>query len=121
MNGISTWALVMQSDESRSLSSARPLKILLPRYLAAVIAVLLAFLIREALVRRFGELPPYIVFYPVVLLVAMLVDFWAGALATTVSALLAVWWMMPPVGQLTIGRTSDAIGLTIFCTSEPRT
>ena len=106
----------MQTDDSHDAPVSRPLKILLPRYLASVIAVLLAFLIREALVRRFGELPPYIIFYPVVLLVAMLVDFCAGALATTVSALLAVWWMIPPRGQFTIGRTCDAIGLTIFCT-----
>ncbi|MGA2961301.1 MAG: PAS domain S-box protein [Candidatus Korobacteraceae bacterium] len=87
----------------------------MPRYLVAVIAVLLAFLIREALERRYGELPHYILFYPVVLLVAMLSGLWAGVWATAVAALVTDYWVLPPKGQFTITRTSDAIGLAIFC------
>jgi PAS domain S-box-containing protein len=82
----------------------------------AVIAVLIAFLIREVLVRGYGELPHYVTFYPVVLLVAVLSGLWPGVLATTVSALVALYWIIPPKGEFTISRASDAIGLAIFCT-----
>ena len=98
-----------------TVATPRSLKSLFLRYLVAVIAVLFAFLIREALERQYGELPHYITFYPVVLVVAMLADFWAGVLATAVSALVAFYWIIPPRGQFTIVRTSDAIGLAIFC------
>jgi signal transduction histidine kinase len=84
-------------------------------YLAAVIVPILALFFRWALERKYGDLPYYVFFYPVVLLVAMLGDAWSGLLATTTAALLVVYWVLPPVGQFTIGRTNDAIGLAIFC------
>jgi PAS domain S-box-containing protein len=86
------------------------------RYLVAVIAVGLAFLLRAAIARHYAELPPYITFYPVVLLVAMLGDVWAGLLTTGLSALVAIYWTLPPKGQFAISNTSDAIGFAIFCT-----
>jgi signal transduction histidine kinase len=84
-------------------------------YLAAVIVPILALLLRQVLEREYGELPHYVLFYPVVLLVAVLGDAWAGLLATTTTALLVIYWVLPPVHQFTISRTNDAIGLAIFC------
>jgi PAS domain S-box-containing protein len=97
-------------------TSTRFISRLFVRYLVAVSAVGLAFLIRAAIVRQYGELPPYITFYPVILLVAMLGDIWAGLLATWLSALLALDWVLRPEGRLATSRTSDAVGLAIFCT-----
>jgi two-component system CheB/CheR fusion protein len=84
-------------------------------YLAAVIVPILALLLRQVLEREYGVLPHYVLFYPVVLLVAVLGDAWAGLLATTTTALLVIYWVLPPVHQFSIGRVNDAIGLAIFC------
>ena len=85
-------------------------------YFSAIVLASVALYIYLALVRAYGELPHYVLFYPVVLLVAMLGDAWAGLLATTTSALLAVYWVLPPKG-FKIERTNDAIGLAIFCST----
>lgn len=86
------------------------------RYFVAVIAVAIAFSIRWAIVRQYGELPHYITFYPAVLIVAMLGDVWAGLLATALSAVVAMYWILQPLGSFSIQSLSDAIGLAIFCT-----
>jgi PAS domain S-box-containing protein len=95
-------------------------------YLAAIVASVLTLLLRVALVRlfgelfpsqHFGELPRYLFFIPTVLLVAMLVDVWAGLLATATSALLIIYWVLPPKGQLNIDQPADVIGLILFCLS----
>jgi len=85
--------------------------------LAAAIAVVLALLLRVALDRYSLTLPTYVTFYPVVFLAALLGDMWAGILATALSALLADYFLLPPVGQFTIHSTSDIVGMTIFCIS----
>ncbi|MGC2210518.1 MAG: ATP-binding protein [Candidatus Korobacteraceae bacterium] len=82
-------------------------------YLASVIGPILALLLRKALESKYGELPHYVLFYPAVLLVAMLGDAWAGLLATTTSAVLVAYWVLPPGPQF--ARTNDVIGLGIFC------
>ena len=86
----------------------------LARQLTAVIAVLLALLLRVTLERLSLTLPTYITFYPVVFLVAMLSGIWEGILATTLSALVADYFLLPPVGQFAIHSTSDTVGLAIF-------
>jgi PAS domain S-box-containing protein len=92
-----------------------PPRRLLIRCLAALIAVLLSFLIRWALVRHYGELPPFSTFYLAVLLVAIVGDIWAGLLATALSAFLATYWFFSPIGHFALNRPSDAIALAIFC------
>jgi PAS domain S-box-containing protein len=83
--------------------------------LAAVAAPTLVLLLTLALDRGFGELPPYILFYPVVFLVAAFGGAWAGLLATTTSALLAEFWVLPLREHFVTSRPSDALGLAIFC------
>ncbi len=87
------------------------------RYLVAVIAVALALLVRVALERQSITLPTYITFYPVVLLAALLDGILAGVLATALSALLADYFLIAPVGQFAVHSTSDMVGLGIFCFS----
>jgi signal transduction histidine kinase len=84
-------------------------------YLAALTSPALALFLRLALERHFGELPHYVLLYPVVLLAAMVGGVWAGLLATATSAVLASYWVLPPVKQFKIENTADAVGLVIFC------
>jgi PAS domain S-box-containing protein len=89
----------------------------LARQLAAVAAVVLATLLRMALERRGLTLPTYITFYPAVILAALLGGMWAGTLATALSALSVDYFFLAPIGQLTIGSTSDVVAMAIFCIS----
>jgi len=74
-----------------------------------------AFLLRQILVHYFGiALPPFITFYPAIMIVALLSGFWPGLLATTLSALLADYWILAPIGKWTIAGTSDAVSLALF-------
>ena len=74
-----------------------------------------AFLLRQILVLYFGiALPPFITFYPAIMIVALLSGFWPGLLAATLSALLVDYWILPPIGRWTIAGTSDAVSLALF-------
>ncbi len=84
------------------------------RYLAALIVVVFALLLRVALERKSVTLPTYVTFYPVVFLAALFGDMWAGILATTLSALMADYFLLAPVGQVTVHSTPDIFGLAIF-------
>jgi len=87
------------------------------RQLAAVIAVVLAFLLRQALARQGISLPTYVTFYPVVLLAALLGGVWTGLLATALSAFFVDYFVLPPIGHFSIGSTSDIVAMAIFCIS----
>jgi PAS domain S-box-containing protein len=87
------------------------------RLLAAAIAVVLALLLRVALDRYSITLPTYITFYPAVFLAAVLGGMWEGILATALSALMADYFLLPPVGQFSVHSTSDIVSLAIFCVS----
>ena len=90
---------------------------LLARLLAAIVIVLLAFFLHQALTHGSPGFAPYITFYPAILLVALLGDFWAGILATALSAFLADYFILPPTGRLYVGSSADVIGLALFCVS----
>jgi PAS domain S-box-containing protein len=87
------------------------------RYLAAMVIVGLAYLLRETLVRRHGGYPPFITFYPAVLLVAVMGDMWAGILTTVLSGLIVAFCVYPPFGYFAFRNPVDAISLAIFCFS----
>jgi K+-sensing histidine kinase KdpD len=78
------------------------------RYGIAAVVVIAALGLRKAMVLYLGiELPPFITFYPAVMFVAMLGGLWPGLLAAILSALLADYWIFPPVGHFRIERLSD--------------
>ncbi|MGO9380085.1 MAG: PAS domain S-box protein [Dissulfurispiraceae bacterium] len=65
---------------------------LLAPYASAIALVGAAFLIRQALLKLSGsDLPPWITFYPTVMLVALIVGFRPGLLATVTSVLAAYY------------------------------
>ena len=95
----------------------RILRSRITRQVATVVAVLLALLLRVTLAEQSISLPTYVTFYPVVFLAALLGGMWTGILATGLSALLADYFLLEPVGKFAIHSTSDIVGMVIFCVS----
>ncbi len=86
------------------------------RYAFALVAVGAAFFLHAALSHLVGppELPTYIIFYPAVMLVALVAGIGPGLLATVTAALVTDYWLLPPVGQFRIDSLSDVAGLVLF-------
>src|SRR5450631_978108 len=84
------------------------------RLLATVVAVVLAFLSRQALARGTPGFPPYVTFFPVIVLAALVGGVWPGILATALSGFLASYSIFVPVGQISVGERSQIAGLVIF-------
>jgi PAS domain S-box-containing protein len=85
------------------------------RYGLAVGAVAGAMGLRQALTAWVGPgLPPYITFYPMVMVVALLGGFGPGLLATALTGLVVSFWLLPPAGHFTIASPLDRLGLVIF-------
>ena len=86
------------------------------RYLAGVIAIALAFLAREALTTAAGpDFPEYLVFYPTVMVVALLAGIWPALLSVILAtALLLFQRFLPLVGIFRAGRGFSAVGLILF-------
>jgi|GEM_PF-1940601 hypothetical protein len=83
------------------------------RYAFAIAIVGLAMAIKSWL-EGFGHMPPFIIFYPGVLLVASFAGGGPGVLFTFLAVLAADYWYFPPVGQFAINSPSDALALGIF-------
>ncbi len=102
-------------DESLQFVNKRPWLNLTLRYIAAVMVVVLAFWLYYVMTALFGPgLPTYILFYPAIIIVALLAGFGPGILATIISVLLAVIWILPPVGQFAITSAINGVGVVIF-------
>jgi len=98
---------------SETFSSA--LKKPFQRYALAVGAVAASFLLRTVLVRVFSiDLPPFILFYPTVMAVAILGGLGAGLLATGLAVVITDCFVMQPVGHFAISTPSDAVALALF-------
>jgi PAS domain S-box-containing protein len=85
------------------------------RYTAAVAAIGLAFLLRVLLSFIAGpDFPEYLVFYPTVMIVALLAGVWPAILATAVSAVFVALWILPQPPVVSSGRTANYVGLGLF-------
>ena len=85
------------------------------RGLAVVGEVAVAFLARELVAHqqpRFA--PPFITFYPAVLLASLLDGVWAGIAVTVLSTIVAEIWIFPPIGHFVIQNPYDVLSLGIF-------
>jgi PAS domain S-box-containing protein len=83
-------------------------------YLIAIAAPGLALVWRLGMIRYLGhDLPVYITFYPAVMVAAIVAGLGAGLIATAMSALLAMYWVLPPYG-FAIANRADAVGLVLF-------
>ena len=84
------------------------------QYLSAVVAVAVAIVLRWQLAELFGPLPPFITFFPAILLVATIGGGGPGIVATMFSALAADYWFLQPYGTFYIEAPNDVLALGIF-------
>ncbi|MCM0082935.1 PAS domain S-box protein [Geomonas sp. Red32] len=81
----------------------------------ACLAVVAGIVVRDLLEHWFGPgLSPYSLFYPVVLITAMVGGFTSAGLATFLSALFVAYYLLPPEG-FGVGAPIDRVGLVVFC------
>jgi|GEM_PF-1406765 PAS domain S-box-containing protein len=96
----------------------RPMRLRQQRwgYAVAVLAAVVPFVFRQFLAVAFHlPLPPYLLFSPIVLLVALAYGFRAGLLTTLLAALMAQYWIIFPVQHWAIMYGSDTVALAFFC------
>lgn len=80
-----------------------------------IVAVAAAMGLRMALTAWASPgLPPYITFYPAVMVVALLSGFWAGLAAAVLSCLLVACFLFPSGGQFFIASPTDRIAMVLF-------
>ena len=106
----------MRNGSEMVSSFAGFLKRPLVRYLAGIVAVELAFLLREAMSLWIGpDFPEYLVFYPTVMIVALLAGFWPALCANvTAAGTIAIYWILPWRESLTAPKVGSFIGLGLF-------
>ena len=85
------------------------------RYVLSILVVIVVFWLYLALTALFGPgLPTYILFYPAIIIVALLAGLGPGLLATILSVTIAGIWILPPIGQFSIKSPIDEIGVVLF-------
>jgi two-component system, cell cycle sensor histidine kinase and response regulator CckA len=84
------------------------------RYGVALLAVTAAAAGRFWLEQFFGVTPPYVIFYPAVMIVAMVAGLGPGLLATALSASVAEYFFLQSRGSLTTPSPDNKIGLALF-------
>ena len=93
----------------------RPWLNLTLRYVLSILVVIVSFWLYLVLTELFGSgLPAYILFYPAIIIIALLVGLGPGLLATIVSVIIAGIWILPPIGQFTIQTPIEEIGAVLF-------
>jgi PAS domain S-box-containing protein len=87
----------------------------LMRYGLAVLATAAALGLRQGIESWVGAgFPPYLTYFPIIMVAALLAGFGPGLLATGLAGLAANWWYLPPVDHLAIDSPVDRLGLVIF-------
>ncbi|MGZ7107984.1 MAG: PAS domain S-box protein, partial [Methanobacterium sp.] len=87
------------------------------RYGGAILGVIVAFWLYGVITAWFGPgLPTYILFYPVVIVVALLAGFGPGLLATAMAVMVAGIWILSPYGEFTAGSSINQVGVVLFGT-----
>jgi PAS domain S-box-containing protein len=86
------------------------------RYVAALVFVVAAALVRLGFLQALGTRATFVTFYPAVMLAALYGGLPAGLLATALSAGLAAYFWMEPAG-LAIQAPGDWLALAIFLVS----
>jgi two-component system, sensor histidine kinase len=80
----------------------------------AVVIVSMAFVLRYSLFGGFGSAVPYLTFYPAVMIAAIIGGGISGIFATILSALLAMYFFIEPIGAFAINNHRDLLGLVTF-------
>lgn len=98
----------------RLMERTRPLRRLpvAARYLLSVVVVGAFFALRLMLSALDGF--PYLLFFPAIILCAVVLDRGTGFFATVLSALLAVYFFVPPIGSFAVPDGSTMLALVLF-------
>src|SRR6202008_4829620 len=81
----------------------------------ALLAVTVATFIRQGLNVKLGPFPPFVIFVPAVIVVAVLADFGPGVFATLLSAAAVAKFFWASLGAFGPSRTRELVGLVCFC------
>jgi formate hydrogenlyase transcriptional activator len=84
------------------------------RYGVAFITVALSGLIRYGLGMEIVFLPPFFLFFPGIIVIALLGGLGPGVFATTLSAAVIEFLFLPPTGSLAVAKSSDIAALIFF-------
>lgn len=85
------------------------------RYTFPILAVMAAYLVRISVERHFGPgLPTYVTFFPVIMLISVILGLGPGLVATAATAVVAYSFQLTTHGSLLINSATEAIGLVIF-------
>lgn len=106
---MSNFAEWKRYSESASLQKHTVIK-----YIFSIIVVLAAYVLRFALVSAAGELPPFLTFFPAIMVIAILAGLWPGIFATLLSMIIAAFLIITPKGQVFALHGADDISLLIF-------
>jgi PAS domain S-box-containing protein len=87
------------------------------RYAVAIAIVVASAAVRLALLQSLGTRAVFITFYPAVMLAALYGGFRSGLLATVLSAAVANYFWMEPVGHFSLKDPADGLSLVIFLLS----
>ena len=99
------------SPRSESILAARSI----PRRIAvAVAAPAIGLLLRIPMEPLVHQRLPYITLFPAVMFAAWYGGFWAGILATVVSGVGVLYFVLPPARALAVDSIADAFGLGTF-------
>ena len=88
------------------------------RYGAAMLLPVAAAALRLGFFQVMGSRNVYVMFYPAVILAALYGGFWAGLLATALSAGLADFFFVAPLHQFIVADPADWMGMAIFILSS---
>ena len=103
------------TDELLHQIQKRPWMNLTLRYVLSILAVIVSFWLYLALTELFGPgLPTYILFYPAIIIVALIAGLGPGLLATIISVVIAGIWILPPIGQFAFKTPIEEIGAILF-------
>jgi PAS domain S-box-containing protein len=83
-------------------------------YAVAILLVAASLFCRLSLQPWLGVKVPYLQFFPAIMLAAWFGGFGPGLVATALSAMLAVYFFVPPVGSLGIADPTDVVSLVLF-------
>ena len=85
-------------------------------YALAMIIVAAAFLAYEIITHLTGQnLPPFITFFPAIMLAALIGGLGPGLFATMLAALVVDYFIFLPTGTFKIANAADLIAIIIFC------
>jgi len=82
-------------------------------HVLAIILVLIAVVMREAVAEATRPQVPFITFYPAIILAALIGGLWPGIAATLLSTVVAWYAFIPPVASFSMGR-QEALQLALF-------